>query len=248
MIRHQAIGQNAQARSRMGFSQYPFKRGVVVRVLEQRQATDPMVQHMIDQLTGSQTGTTRHGLFCLRERRLSINDSRPLFFEEDHAPELRLGGRYYVQSDAPRLRLSLCQPRRDQSPGGRVAAVPHLDDELLRGRGAEALTRYGPQEIFNTDQGCQCTSQEFTGLGHAHGIQISMDGTGRWRDYVFVERMWRNLKYEEVSLRVYKTFGALREGMARSMNFSNQLRPHHALDSRTPHSRVGSYCQTPLMR
>jgi hypothetical protein len=64
----------------------------------------------------------------------------------------------------------------------------------------------------------------------------------------FVERMWRNLKYEEVSLRVYKTFGAVREGMARSMNFSNQLRLHRALDGRTPHSRVGSYCQAPLMR
>lgn len=57
----------------------------------------------------------------------------------------------------------------------------------------EAISRYGPPEIFNTDQGCQFTSQEFTGLLQTHGIQISMDGTGRWRDNVFVERLWRSL-------------------------------------------------------
>lgn len=64
----------------------------------------------------------------------------------------------------------------------------------------EAISRYGAPEIFNTDQGCQFTSQEFTGLLNDQGIQISMDGTGRWRDNVFVERLWRSLKYEEVYL------------------------------------------------
>jgi putative transposase len=69
----------------------------------------------------------------------------------------------------------------------------------------EAITHYGCPEIFNTDQGCQFTSQEFTGLLHNHGIQISMDGTGCWRDNVFVERLWRSLKYEEVYLHAYET-------------------------------------------
>ncbi len=64
----------------------------------------------------------------------------------------------------------------------------------------EAITRYGSPEIFNTDHGCRFTNQEFTGLLQTHGIQISMDGAGRWRDNVFVERLWRSLKYEEVSL------------------------------------------------
>jgi putative transposase len=98
----------------------------------------------------------------------------------------------------------------------------------------EALTRYGCPEIFNTDQGCQFTSQEFTGLLQAHGIQISMDGTGRWRDNVFVERLWRSLKYEEVYLHAYETVGAAREGVARYLMFYNQQRPHRALDGQTP--------------
>jgi len=72
----------------------------------------------------------------------------------------------------------------------------------------EALTSSGTPEIFNTDQGCQFTSQEFTGLLHHHGIQISMDGTGCWRDNVFVERLWKTIKYEEVYLHAYETVSA----------------------------------------
>ena len=98
----------------------------------------------------------------------------------------------------------------------------------------EAITRYGTPEIFNTDQGCQFTSQEFTGLLKDHGIQISMDGAGRWRDNVFVERLWRSLKYEEVYLHAYETVRDAQEGMARYLTFYNQLRPHRALDGRTP--------------
>lgn len=98
----------------------------------------------------------------------------------------------------------------------------------------EAITRYGPPEIFNTDQGCQFTSQEFTGLLQAHGIQISMDGTGRWRDNVFVERLWRSLKYEEVYLHAYETMREAHQGVACYVTFYNQLRPHRALDGRTP--------------
>lgn len=87
----------------------------------------------------------------------------------------------------------------------------------------EALTRYGCSEIFNTDHGCQFTSQEFTGLLKDHGIQISMDGKGCWRDNVFVERLWRSLKYEEVYLHAYDT-----------VSTAYQTRPHQALDGQTP--------------
>ena len=76
----------------------------------------------------------------------------------------------------------------------------------------EAIIRYGTPEIFNTDQGCQCTSQEFTGLLNDHGIQISMDGTGCWRDNVFVERLWKSLTYEEVYRHAYETVSAAQQG------------------------------------
>ena len=98
----------------------------------------------------------------------------------------------------------------------------------------EALTRYGRPEIFNTDQGCQFTSQEFTGLLKDQGIQISMDGTGCWRDNVFIERLWRSFKYEEVYLHAYETIRDAHQGVARYVTFYNQVRPHRALDGRTP--------------
>lgn len=95
----------------------------------------------------------------------------------------------------------------------------------------DAITQYGCPEIFNTDQGCQFTSLEFTGLLKDHGIKISMDGRGSWRDNVLVERLWRSLKYEEVYLRAYETVS---ESVARYLTFYNQQRPHQALDGRTP--------------
>ena len=98
----------------------------------------------------------------------------------------------------------------------------------------EAITRHGPPEIFNTDQGCQFTSQEFTGLLKSHGIQISMDGQGCWRDNVFVERLWRSIKYEEVYLHAYDTVSAAHHGLERYLTFYNQTRPHQALDGQTP--------------
>lgn len=98
----------------------------------------------------------------------------------------------------------------------------------------EAITQYGCPTIFNTDQGCQFTSQEFTGLLQAHDIQISMDGKGCWRDNVFVERLWRTVKYEEVYVHAYDTVRAAQEGLARYLTFYNQTRPHQALDGQTP--------------
>ncbi len=98
----------------------------------------------------------------------------------------------------------------------------------------EAIIRHGTPEIFNTDQGCQFTSQEFTGLLRQNGIAISMDGKGCWRDNVFVERLWRSVKYEEVYLHAYDSVSEARQGLNRYFTFYNQGRPHTALDNKTP--------------
>jgi putative transposase len=98
----------------------------------------------------------------------------------------------------------------------------------------EALMRHGKPEIFNTDQGSQFTSQSFTGVLKTNDIAISMDGRGCWRDNVFVERLWRSIKYEEVYLRAYDTVAAARLSIGKYLNFYNSLRPHSSLDRRTP--------------
>ena len=98
----------------------------------------------------------------------------------------------------------------------------------------EAIGRYGRPEIFNTDQGVQFTSAAFTGLLQAQGIRISMDGRGCWRDNVFVERLWRTIKYEEVYLHAYATVAEARAGIGRYVTLYNTRRPHSSLDDRTP--------------
>ena len=98
----------------------------------------------------------------------------------------------------------------------------------------EAIDRYGAPEIFNTDQGSQFTSFEFTQLLKDNRIAISMDGRGCWRDNVFVERLWKSIKYEEVYLRSYDTVSQAREGIGRYLNFYNARRPHSAIEAMTP--------------
>jgi len=98
----------------------------------------------------------------------------------------------------------------------------------------EALARYGKPEIFNTDQGSQFTSAGFTGLLLENAIAISMDGRGAWRDNVFVERLWRSVKYEAVYLRAYDSVGEARMSLGRYLAFYNRKRPHSSLDARTP--------------
>lgn len=98
----------------------------------------------------------------------------------------------------------------------------------------DAMHKYGIPEIFNTDQGCQFTSQEFTGLLKDNGIRISMDGKGCWRDNVFVERLWRSIKYEEVYLHAYDSVTAAKLGLGRYITRYNQQRPHSSLDRQTP--------------
>ena len=97
-----------------------------------------------------------------------------------------------------------------------------------------ALTPYGPPEIFNTDQGAQFTSQAFTTVLKANAVAISMDGKGRWVDNVFVERLWRRVKYEDVYLHAYETPAALRTGLTRYFQFYNGRRRHSSLGRRTP--------------
>jgi putative transposase len=98
----------------------------------------------------------------------------------------------------------------------------------------EALVRHGKPEIFNTDQGSQFTSVAFTGMLLDQKIAISMDGRGAWRDNVFVERLWRSVKYEEVYLRAYDSVSDARASLGRYLDFYNSRRPHSSLRARTP--------------
>jgi putative transposase len=109
-----------------------------------------------------------------------------------------------------------------------------MDVEFCREALEEALTRYGRPEIFNTDQGSQFTSPRFTEVLTDAGVQVSMDGRGRWMDNVFIERLWRSLKYECVYLNAFETGSEARAGIGRWIDYYNTLRPHSALGGRTP--------------
>jgi putative transposase len=98
----------------------------------------------------------------------------------------------------------------------------------------EALARHGRPEIFNTDQGSQFTGHDFTSVLLKADIAISMDGKGSWRDNVFVERLWRSIKYEEIYLRAYDTVSDARTSIGRYLTFYNGRRPHSSLDRQTP--------------
>jgi putative transposase len=98
----------------------------------------------------------------------------------------------------------------------------------------EAIEKHGQPEIFNTDQGSQFTSEAFTGRLKKEGIEISMDGKGRWADNVFVERLWRSLKYEHVYLHAYESVAEARTKIGRYFEFYNRQRPHSSLRAQTP--------------
>lgn len=98
----------------------------------------------------------------------------------------------------------------------------------------EALARFGKPDIFNTDQGSQFTSIAFTDVLKKAGIDISMDGKGAWRDNVFVERLWRTIKYEEIYLHAYQNVPEARAAIGRYLTFYNAKRPHSSLDRQTP--------------
>lgn len=98
----------------------------------------------------------------------------------------------------------------------------------------EALEKHGSPSVFNTDQGSQFTAEAFTGVLKERSIAISMDGKGAWRDNVFVERLWRTVKYEEVYLRAYASVAEAKSSLERYFTFYNTRRPHQALDGMTP--------------
>lgn len=98
----------------------------------------------------------------------------------------------------------------------------------------EAIHHHCYPEIFNTDQGCQFTSSEFTGLLKSHDIRISMDGKGCWRDNVFVERLWKSVKYEEVCLKAYDSVADAKASLGTYLRFCNERRSHRCLGGQTP--------------
>jgi putative transposase len=109
-----------------------------------------------------------------------------------------------------------------------------MDTEFCVDALEEALSRYGTPEIFNTDQGAQFTSDAFTTVLKDAGVRISMDGKGRWIDNVFIERLWRSLKYEEVYLKAYDTVAEAIRGIGDYFDLYNEERPHQALARLTP--------------
>jgi putative transposase len=104
----------------------------------------------------------------------------------------------------------------------------------------EALTRFGRPEIFNTDQGSQFTSAEFTDVLRTAEVRSSMDGRGRWMDNVFIERLWRSLKYECIYLHAFETGSELRVGLTRWIGYYNTRRPHSSLAGRSPDEAYGA--------
>jgi putative transposase len=98
----------------------------------------------------------------------------------------------------------------------------------------EALFKYGAPDIFNTDQGCQFTSEAFTSVLKTWDVKISMDGKGRFRDNIFIERLWRTLKYERIYLRTYETGAELFKDLTIWFADYNEKRKHSSLDKRTP--------------
>lgn len=109
-----------------------------------------------------------------------------------------------------------------------------LDASFCVAAAERALATYGPPEISNTDQGCQFTAADFTAVWDAQGVKISMDGKGRWLDNVFVERLWRTVKYNEVYLRSYVSVLDAQGHLGRFFEFYNERRPHSSLDDATP--------------
>jgi putative transposase len=109
-----------------------------------------------------------------------------------------------------------------------------MDAEFCIAAVEEALARYGPPEIFNTDQGSQFTSPRFVELLKDAGVRVSMDGRGRWLDNVFIERLWRSMKYECIYLHAFETGSELRNGLSRWIGYYNAVRPHSALGGSTP--------------
>jgi putative transposase len=98
----------------------------------------------------------------------------------------------------------------------------------------EAITKYGCPDIFNTDQGSQFTAEAFTNILRSNSIGISMDGKGRWRDNVFIERLWKSVKYEDIYLKAYASMSEVKKGLTNYFKFYNEKRWHNNFDKKTP--------------
>src|SRR5271155_4262233 len=153
---------------------------------------------------------------------------------EDCRAEPRVGGRRDLHPDGVRLPLSGGDHRLGQPGGSGMAAVEHQRCEFLRGALEEALLRFGKPRIFNSDQGSTFTAEAFTGKLVTAGVEISMDGRGRFMDNIFIERLWRSIKYEEVHLKAYADGCEARAGIGSWMTFYNFRRPHQAMNNQMP--------------
>nr|MBA3731067.1 transposase family protein [Gammaproteobacteria bacterium] len=151
-----------------------------------------------------------------------------------HAAQASLGRRSDLCADGAGLciwwplstgTVAACWPGEYLTIWNRHACVEAL---------AQAIDRYGVPDIFNTDQGVQFTSEAFTGSLQQHGIQISMDGNGCYRDNIFVERLWRSVKCECLYIQAFADGRALRQGLKQYFDWYNDERPHQGLDYQTP--------------
>jgi putative transposase len=143
-----------------------------------------------------------------------------------------MGGRYHLRPDRAGISLHGGDHRLGEPCAWRLSNT--MDVGFCLAALEEAFARFGKPEIFNTDQGSQFTSGDFTGMLAAAGIRISMDGRGRWIDNVFIERLWRSLKYEDIYLKGYADGREARAGIGEWLAFYNHRRPHQALANRTP--------------
>jgi Transposase and inactivated derivatives len=109
-----------------------------------------------------------------------------------------------------------------------------LDSAFCTDALEEAITKYGCPDIFNTDQGSQFTAEVFTNILRSNSIDISMDGKGRWRDNVFIERLWKSVKYEDIYLKAYASMAEVKNGLASYFKFYNEKRWHNNFDRKTP--------------
>jgi putative transposase len=154
---------------------------------------------------------------------LSLSATR----SDDHPFHSRVGGAHHVYSDDTWVRVCVSRSRMGESSSVGMAAFQYADHRLLSEGGSGCAHPDGIPDIFNSDQGCQFTSQEFTGLLKDQGIQIRIDGRGCWRDNVFVERLWKSIKLEEEEyLHAYETVSATQQGLERYLTCYNLTRPH----------------------
>src|SRR5271170_6258229 len=164
------------------------------------------------------------------EQDLSLSAARV----EGRAAEPGLGDGHHLYPDGARFRLPDRRRRLVQPAGAQPSRLDHDGSGLLCRSVGRGLAKHGTPGIFNTDQGSQFTSEAFTSVLIASQISISMDGKGAWRDNVFVERIWKSVKYEEVYLHAYDSVGVARASLGRYLDFYNRLRPHSSLDRMTP--------------